>query len=334
MDAMFPSVALVIRLVAGATASAAPSVSWQVAPEVRCPTGSQLQSELDAYVSSLPASDRPEVREVRAEVGRGPSDSTQLRVSVVDPPLSLQRDIAGGGRCEDVAHTIAMLVTAWLLEIKESADQAPSVSFEPATPPIEPAQPAAVSTRAPPPPKAKSPHLDVQLGAGAMVGQSPAAFGAKLVAELRASTLLGVGLQATWLDNTDLNDPSGAGSMQLHRQLFSAYLAMAIPPLNRLFRDVIEIRPFLGPVLWHGYAQSYGYDTTGQQDTLIPGLEGGVLVGTKIVGPVFLSAQVGVVGLAQSISYTVSDGYGGTTTLASLGQWALDTSLGLGIQLF
>jgi hypothetical protein len=166
-----------------------------------------------------------------------------------------------------------------------------------------------------------------------VVGQGDPAGAASVGLELRLPPLFGIGLQASWLGNMTVSDEP-FGSMQLHRQLYAAYLAVRIPPLQRALHEVLEVRPYLGPLLWHGAAQSYGYETNLAQDQLIPGLTAGILMDRRIFGPLSISLQVGAVALVQSISYTVTRPDGAEVVLTDLGQWAFQASLAAGAQVF
>jgi hypothetical protein len=333
--------ALAIHLALSASAHPAPRVSWQVAPELRCPTVAQLKDEFETYVASLPQGDQPDFAgEARAEIVVGPKDSMELHLSIASPPLALQRELVGvraptqgaassNANCQEIAHTASILVAAWLLELKESTAEPPP---PPPPAPIVAAAPA-VTQQAPPPPPANHAHLALSLGGGAVVGQGDPAGAASIGLELRLPPLWGIGLQASWIGNMTVSDEP-FGSMQLHRQLYAAYLAMRIPPLQRALHEVLEVRPYLGPLLWHGSAQSYGYETNLAHDQLIPGLTAGILMDLHIFGPIFASLQVGAVGLVQSVSYTVTHPDGAQVVLTDLGQWAFQASLAVGAQVF
>jgi hypothetical protein len=325
--------ALVIQLLTQVDAPTGSGIAWRAGTDIGCPTVSQLEAAYLAHVRSLPASDRPEDRgDVSVEVTRPSRDSIQVRFAVAKPLLAMDRVLpASSTHCTDVAHTIAILVSAWLLELRESTDEAP------APPPTTPEVPAVaalevvVGSARPP---SHHVQLSLEVGGDALVGQSPSLVGGIYVgAELRASSVIGVGLQASWFGNLSVPD-SPYGSILIHRQTYLAYLATSIPPLKRLLGEALNVRPFVGPVLAHFAAQSYGYETTLQEDQFVPGLQAGGLVDLELVGPVFLLADFSALILAQSISYTVSRAQGPSVSVANVASASFAASLGLGFRLF
>ncbi len=305
-------------------------VHWQVEPGVTCPTAGQLQAAWAAHLPSLPLADRPDLPGVTSvALRRGKGRSILLRFSVAQPPVELEREIPtdSAAKCNDVADTIAILVGAWLLEVKQAAGEAPE--------PPPPTELAAVEVAAAPPiDHRQKPSLDVTVGAGALAGQGPAVAPAiSLGLELRLPPLVGIGLRASWLGNLSVSD-TPFGSMGVQRAVFGAYAALTIPPLQRAMRDLMGVRPYLGPLLWYASAQSYGYQTTLQQQSLVPGLQAGVLLDKTVVRPIFVSLQVGAIGLLQSTAYSVTRTLGAPTTLTTLGPWAFDLGLSVGAQFF
>jgi hypothetical protein len=316
--------------------SVSPNVIWRVDPDVTCLTAHQLQTALETHLSALPETDRPDFAETAAvTVQRGKGHSISLQLSVARPPVELQREIPtdAGARCSDIAHTVAILVVAWLLELKQAADEASSTA--PMTAPPEEVLPPSLTVESRPPPATTNRlGLELQLAGGALLGQGPAVSpAASLGVEMRIPPLLGIGLRVSWLGNLSVSD-SPFGSIGVQRQIFGAFGAVSIPPVERWVHGFVRFRPYLGPVVWHAIAHSNGYQNTVRQEEYVPGFQAGILIDKQLIRPLFVSLQVGAIGLVQSTTYTVTRAVGPTATLTTLEPWALDLALAVGAQVF
>jgi hypothetical protein len=326
-----------------------PLVTWEVEPGMVCPSQSQLRSALTSYVSSLPISDRPKKGEpARVQLAKRPPRSIRLRLSKSKPTVVLERVIASNGRCEDLAQTVAILITNWLMAMPESAAAVPVAA---GAPPIEevrelrppestaPASPASSSTGLstelsplahghPPPALSVRPSFGIIASEGA-----PAAPVVSMVLDLRLSRLVAVGASAAWLGNLSAADGS-YGSILVHRQLFGVYAMFSLLPVDRWLRGIATSGLFVEPLLSNAMAQSYGYPITRHQELFSLGVEGGLQLGRQLIGPLQAVLHAGLITFANSTRYAVTRPDGSAVDLAGLGSIAFDLQLGLGAQIF
>jgi hypothetical protein len=313
------------------------AIHWKIAPGVSCPTRTQLQSAYTRESASHPAFLGTEMV-VSVSVDRPSRDTLRLQLSTAPSVFQAHRDIvAGDGRCDELAQTVAILLDAWLSDLPELTRESEATADPPPPAPAR-AKPVpaaadgslvAVRAKATPQPTEHGLGFALYAGADAFAGSTTAAavtFGA----DLRLSRRVAVEATASLIQNLTIQD-SGNGSIGVRRQLFGALAAVTLyqprPSLPSL--DAVG-----GVVLWHGNAWSSGYPASHSRELYDPGLMLGARARQKLWGELFLQGQVAAVGLLRSYGLEVGRPSGETVTLAVLPRLALDLSLGVGVQFF
>ncbi len=292
------------------TALGAPSeLSWDASPELRCPSGAQLDRAFETHLGGALALRRgsPTPGQLGVYVGSGPAETLHVWLWTEPEETHPDRALAVEGvGCPQRAEAVALIVDAWLKAwppgvetgLATAAAAAPLPAGAPAAqvtlagvPPPTPEASAVVGSASDPQwDKDRPLVLDLRGAVVGLAGLGANAFGVggALALDFWIGRYFGMGGQVaivTDLVGTDSVVPGG--QVTVGRQAFTFYGALHPAPAQLPGLAVLA-----GVQLQHLDAHTTGFPVDGEQSVFPVALWGGVNYGWELASSLAFFAQL------------------------------------------
>jgi hypothetical protein len=317
--------------------SASTALRIHVDESIDCPSRSQLQAALDAQLGpggTSPPSPGSSI--ALLELSRNGEGEFVVRLSNAAALAVAERHIRPrAGSCEDLARTIALLVSSWLRDMTAASSLSATPpagahalpSREPIAAPLE-GQPAAVEARSGrvSPWRPRVPSLALGLAVEAVAGTG-AALGGTATIEVSLSTVFALGAQLSVIGTTNARGSNG-GSLQVDRQVGALFAALTlVAPASARSPSLALLG---GATLLRYAAQAQGYPESSQATGCEPGLFLGLRGAQPIYQSLFIYGELDAHATANTLHFQVANGGGASTTLTTLPAFWPSLSLGFG----